>query len=69
MCLQITELEIIDVAENICNMKKEESDWILKLDIVENEGRLEVGRNELMLYVSRKLSHGRSKWWSHFGFK
>jgi hypothetical protein len=41
--VQITEFEIIDVVENICNMKKEESDWILKLDIVENEGRLEVG--------------------------
>jgi hypothetical protein len=41
--VQITELHIIDIAENICNMKKEQSDWILKLDIVENEGRLEVG--------------------------
>lgn len=29
------EFEIIDVVENICNMKKEESDWILKFDIVE----------------------------------
>lgn len=39
---KITELEIINVAENICNMKKEGSDWILKLDIVENDGRLEL---------------------------
>ena len=41
--MQITEFEIIDVAENICNMKKAESDWILKLDIVEKGDKLEVG--------------------------
>lgn len=40
--LQLTEFEIIDVAENICNMKKEESDWILKLDIVESGDKLQV---------------------------
>lgn len=39
---KITELEIIDVAENICNMKKEESDWILKLDIVEKGDKLQL---------------------------
>ncbi|KAG0592287.1 hypothetical protein KC19_1G239500 [Ceratodon purpureus] len=39
---KITEFDIIDIAENICNMKKEESDWILKLDIVENKGKLEL---------------------------
>lgn len=40
--VQLTELQIIDMAENICNMKKEESDWILKLDIVEKGDKLQV---------------------------
>jgi hypothetical protein len=44
--VQISEFEIIDVAENICNLKKEESDWILKLDIVEKGDKLQVRRSE-----------------------
>lgn len=44
--VQLTELQIIDVAENICNMKKEESDWILKLDIVEKGDKLQVGPSQ-----------------------
>lgn len=39
---KISEFEIIDVAENICNLKKEESDWILKLDIVEKGDKLQL---------------------------
>lgn len=47
--VQLTELQIIDVAENICNMKKEESDWILKLDIVEKGDKLQVGPSQTAL--------------------
>ncbi|KAG0620810.1 hypothetical protein M758_4G246300 [Ceratodon purpureus] len=39
---KISEFEIIDVAENICNLKKEEGDWILKLDIVEKGDKLQL---------------------------
>ena len=33
---------MIDIAENVCNLKKQEADWILKIDIVEEGDRLEV---------------------------
>ncbi|KAH9801255.1 Saposin B-type domain-containing protein [Citrus sinensis] len=37
---QISEFEIIGIAENVCNLKKEEADWILKIDIVEQGDKL-----------------------------
>lgn len=39
---QISEYEIIEISENVCNLKKQEADWILKIDIVEQGDRLEV---------------------------
>lgn len=39
---QISEYEIIEISENVCNLKKQEADWILKIDIVEEGDRLEV---------------------------
>ncbi|XP_059634856.1 uncharacterized protein LOC132277126 [Cornus florida] len=39
---KISEYEIIEIAENICNLKKQEADWILKIDIVEQGDRLEL---------------------------
>lgn len=30
------------MAENVCNLKKEEADWILKIDVVEQGDKLEV---------------------------
>lgn len=41
----MTEFHIIEIAENVCNLKKEEADWILRLDIVEQGDRLEVINN------------------------
>lgn len=38
---KVTEFDIIELAENVCNLKKEEGDWILKIDIVENGKKLE----------------------------
>jgi hypothetical protein len=43
MHLQLTEFQIIETAENICNMKREEGDWILWFDIVEQGDKLKVG--------------------------
>ncbi|KAL9440818.1 hypothetical protein AB3S75_019483 [Citrus x aurantiifolia] len=37
---KISEFEIIGIAENVCNLKKEEADWILKIDIVEQGDKL-----------------------------
>ncbi|EOA17071.1 hypothetical protein CARUB_v10005319mg [Capsella rubella] len=37
---KISEYEIIEIAENICNLKKEEADWMLKIDIVEKGDKL-----------------------------
>jgi hypothetical protein len=48
MHLQLTEFQIIETAENICNMKREEGDWILWLDIVEQGDKLKVG---FQLYI------------------
>ncbi|GAB2281322.1 hypothetical protein Dimus_015920 [Dionaea muscipula] len=39
---KISEYQIIEIAENICNLKKEEADWILKIDIVEEGDKLKL---------------------------
>ncbi|KAL2626477.1 hypothetical protein AAZV13_07G112700 [Glycine max] len=39
---KISEYQIIEIAENVCNLKKAEADWILRIDIVEKEDRLEL---------------------------
>ncbi|KAL6547304.1 hypothetical protein OROMI_023025 [Orobanche minor] len=38
----LSEFEIIEIAENVCNLKKREADWILKIDIVEKGNKLEL---------------------------
>ncbi|CAM6127275.1 unnamed protein product [Calypogeia fissa] len=43
---KLTELEIIDLTENICNIKKEEADWLMYLDIVEDGPRLKLVEQE-----------------------
>ncbi|XP_027069457.1 uncharacterized protein [Coffea arabica] len=39
---KISEYQIIEISENVCNLKKHEADWILKIDIVEEGDRLEL---------------------------
>ncbi|KAH6761718.1 nucleophosmin [Perilla frutescens var. hirtella] len=39
---KVSEYEIIEIAENVCNLKKREADWILKIDIVEKGNKLEL---------------------------
>uniref|UniRef100_A0A0E0DX12 Saposin B-type domain-containing protein n=1 Tax=Oryza meridionalis TaxID=40149 RepID=A0A0E0DX12_9ORYZ len=39
---KVPEIEIIEIAENVCNLKKQEADWMLKIDIVEKGDKLEV---------------------------
>ncbi|KAG6492163.1 hypothetical protein ZIOFF_047113 [Zingiber officinale] len=39
---EISGFQIIEIAENICNLKKDESDWILQIDLVEKGYKLEV---------------------------
>ncbi|CAF2147972.1 hypothetical protein HID58_000738 [Brassica napus] len=43
---KISEYEIIEIAENVCNLKKEEADWILKIDIVEKGDKLQLVEQE-----------------------
>ncbi|KAJ9141382.1 hypothetical protein P3X46_031924 [Hevea brasiliensis] len=43
---KISEYQIIEMAENICNLKKEEADWIMKIDIVEQGDKLELVEQE-----------------------
>ncbi|KAL3829968.1 hypothetical protein ACJIZ3_018770 [Penstemon smallii] len=43
---KISEYEIIEIAENLCNLKKQEADWILKIDIVEKGDKLELVEQE-----------------------
>jgi hypothetical protein len=38
----VPEIEIIEIAENVCNLKKQEADWMLKIDIVEKGDKLEL---------------------------
>ncbi|ONK81107.1 uncharacterized protein A4U43_C01F25380 [Asparagus officinalis] len=49
---QVSEYQIIEIAENVCNLKKEETDWILHIDIVEKEDKLEA---ILILHVPIQL--------------
>ncbi|KAK2993419.1 hypothetical protein RJ640_021638 [Escallonia rubra] len=39
---KISEYDIIEIAENVCNLKKQEADWMLKIDIVEQGDILEL---------------------------
>ncbi|XP_031093962.1 uncharacterized protein LOC115998519 [Ipomoea triloba] len=39
---KISEYQIIEISENLCNLKKQEADWILKIDIVEQGDKLEL---------------------------
>ncbi|KAI4350715.1 hypothetical protein L6164_005144 [Bauhinia variegata] len=39
---KISEYQIIEIAENVCNLKKTEADWILLIDIVEKGNKLEL---------------------------
>lgn len=39
---KISEYQIIEISENVCNLKKQEADWILKIDIVEQGDKLEL---------------------------
>ncbi|KAG1335370.1 hypothetical protein COCNU_03G014890 [Cocos nucifera] len=38
---KVSEFEIIEIAENVCNLKKQQADWILQIDIVEKGDKLE----------------------------
>ncbi|XP_076949407.1 uncharacterized protein LOC143622040 [Bidens hawaiensis] len=42
----ISEYDVIEILENVCNLKKHEADWILKIDIVEQGDRLELVEQE-----------------------
>ncbi|KAJ0676826.1 hypothetical protein HanOQP8_Chr12g0430291 [Helianthus annuus] len=39
---KISEYDVIEISENVCNLKKREADWMLKIDIVEKGDRLEL---------------------------
>jgi hypothetical protein len=43
---KISEYEIIEIAENVCDLKKEEADWMLKIDIVEKGNKLQLVEQE-----------------------
>ncbi|KAL5547275.1 hypothetical protein UlMin_006962 [Ulmus minor] len=39
---KISEYQIIEITENVCDLKKKEADWILQIDIVEQGDKLEL---------------------------
>ncbi|KAJ6435280.1 hypothetical protein OIU84_000464 [Salix udensis] len=43
---KISEYQVIEIAEKVCNLKKEEADWIMKLDIMEQGDKLELIEQE-----------------------
>lgn len=49
--MQISEYDVIELAENLCNLKKEEGDWIFRIDLVEKGDVLEVGINFIPSFV------------------
>uniref|UniRef100_A0A2N9G5T5 Saposin B-type domain-containing protein n=1 Tax=Fagus sylvatica TaxID=28930 RepID=A0A2N9G5T5_FAGSY len=44
---KISEYQIIEITENVCNLKKAEADWILQIDIVEQGNKLELVEQEV----------------------
>ena len=38
----ISKYKIIEITENVCNLKKAEADWILLIDIVEQGNKLRI---------------------------
>lgn len=44
----MSEFQIIEISENVCNLKKQEADWILQIDIVKKGDGLEVPSNFLL---------------------
>lgn len=55
----MSEFQIIEIAENICNLKKEQADWMLQIDIVEKGDRLQVSKQlvDLIPLIYVVLSH------------
>lgn len=49
--MQISEYEVIELTENLCNLKKEEGDWIFRIDIVEKGDVLVVGINFILSFL------------------
>ncbi|KAK4602702.1 hypothetical protein RGQ29_011632 [Quercus rubra] len=43
---KISEYQIIEITENVCNLKKAEADWILLIDIVEQGNKLKLVEQE-----------------------
>lgn len=41
--------------ENVCNLKKQEADWILKIDIVEKGDKLEVKEDTFDMFIVNQL--------------
>ncbi|PRQ37396.1 hypothetical protein RchiOBHm_Chr4g0402141 [Rosa chinensis] len=52
---KISEYQIIEITENVCNLKKAEVDWILLIDIVEQGDKLQHGGLEEQLHGSMEL--------------
>lgn len=53
--MQVPEIEIIEIAENVCNLKKQEADWMLRIDIVEKGDKLEVSWRALFTQLLIEL--------------
>ncbi|RWW85649.1 hypothetical protein BHE74_00005658, partial [Ensete ventricosum] len=62
----VSEFQIIEIAENICNLKKEQADWMLQIDIVEKGDRLQVCKQLVdlipLIYVLCSNLYLRSDW-------
>ncbi|RRT67668.1 hypothetical protein B296_00024762 [Ensete ventricosum] len=62
----VSEFQIIEIAENICNLKKEQADWMLQIDIVEKGDRLQVSKQLVdlipLIYVLCSNLYLRSDW-------
>ncbi|XP_024195809.1 uncharacterized protein LOC112198964 [Rosa chinensis] len=48
---KISEYQIIEITENVCNLKKAEVDWILLIDIVEQGDKLQVRICASLLWI------------------
>ncbi|RWW03378.1 hypothetical protein GW17_00033462, partial [Ensete ventricosum] len=63
---KVSEFQIIEIAENICNLKKEQADWMLQIDIVEKGDRLQVCKQLVdlipLIYVLCSNLYLRSDW-------
>ena len=58
LILQLSELEVLEIVEQLANPSKDEGEWIAKIDLVESGTKLKLVEQVNMLVLSSHASTG-----------